>query len=96
MGYEENAYGSSRSDRCRSSDMGRMGHTDMNEPITGAERRIILRDVVGNIMTDVPAMDITNIENADSRATIIIEVQQLCDMLHWHTLNHYTTVPWGP
>jgi len=58
------------------------------------DRRLILRDVDGRLLAD-RVMVLTGLDHADTRAPITAEVQQQCDMQHWHTLNSWTIPAWG-
>lgn len=55
-------------------------------------RRIVLIDAAGCIFRE---LDISDIDNADARTPITIQVQTQCDMEHWHDGQTIETVPWG-
>ena len=55
-------------------------------------RRIVLIDAAGHVFRE---LDISDIDNADVRAPITIQVQTQCDMEHWHDGQTIITVPWG-
>ena len=55
-------------------------------------RRIVLRDAAGCIFRE---MDISDIDNTDTRVPVTIEIQTQCDMQHWHDGQTIITVPWG-
>lgn len=56
------------------------------------QRRIVLIDACGQVFRE---LDISDIDNADIRAPITIQVQTQCDMEHWHDGQAIITVPWG-
>lgn len=57
-------------------------------------RRMVLRDTNGSLIQD-RVMDLTGLDHADTRCEIVAEVQQQCDMLHWHTLSEWGIPAWG-
>jgi hypothetical protein len=58
------------------------------------QRRIALKDASDSILTGY-TMDITQLDNANTSAVMRMEVQELCDMGHWHRLSLYQLSPWG-
>lgn len=55
-------------------------------------RRIALIDAAGNVFREI---DISDIDNADIRTPITVQIQTQCDLGHWHDGQTFYTVPWG-
>lgn len=55
-------------------------------------RRLILQDALGNT---VRSMDLTDIDNADTRFRFSVVIQGMCDMGHWHMTDSVELAPWG-
>lgn len=55
-------------------------------------RRIALHD--GNDVV-IRTMDISDIDHANTMLTVTINVEERCDMGHWHPLQIIDVNPWG-
>jgi hypothetical protein len=55
-------------------------------------RRMLLLDAASSVLGSI---DLTGIINANAQAPLELEVQQRCDLGHYHQLERIPLAPWG-
>jgi hypothetical protein len=56
-------------------------------------RVIVLRDANG---AAIKTLDVSDLENADTRAPLALTVETRCDLGEWHQAQRTELIPWGP